>query len=98
MARSGRPVRDYVGIATAYAEEAVADKKGKTFGKWIRLAGKRFLADLKRAKRNAVVRENSGKLGKAGSNGILVGQSWGNTVERPGDFDVGVVPRDCPFG
>ena len=44
-------MRDYVGIATAYAEEAVADKKGKTFGKWIRLAGKRFLADLKRAKR-----------------------------------------------
>nr|WP_245357307.1 terminase TerL endonuclease subunit [Stenotrophomonas rhizophila] len=49
--RSGRLVRDYVGIATAYAEEAVADKKGKKFGKWIRLAGKRFLADLKRASR-----------------------------------------------
>jgi phage terminase large subunit-like protein len=44
-------VRDYVGIAVAYAEEAVADKKGKKFGKWIRLASKRFLADLKRAKR-----------------------------------------------
>jgi phage terminase large subunit-like protein len=44
-------VRDYVGIATAYAQEAVADKKGKKFGKWIRLAGKRFLADLKRASR-----------------------------------------------
>lgn len=44
-------MRDYVGIATAYAEEAVADKKGKRFGKWIRLAAKRFLADLKRAKR-----------------------------------------------
>jgi len=44
-------VRDYVGIATAYAEEAVADKKGKKFGKWIRMASKRFLADLKRAKR-----------------------------------------------
>jgi len=44
-------VRDYVGIAVAYAEEAVADKKGKKFGKWVRLAGKRFLADLKRAKR-----------------------------------------------
>lgn len=44
-------MRDYVGIATAYAEEAVADKKGKKFGKWIRLAGKRFLADLKRTKR-----------------------------------------------
>ncbi|WP_102945678.1 terminase TerL endonuclease subunit [Stenotrophomonas sp. VV52] len=44
-------MRDYVGIAIAYAEEAVADKKGRKFGKWIRLAGKRFLADLKRAKR-----------------------------------------------
>jgi len=44
-------VRDYVGIATAYAEEAVADKKGRKFGKWVRLAAKRFLADLKRARR-----------------------------------------------
>lgn len=51
MVRSGSPVRDYVGIATAYAEEAVADKKGRRFGKWVRLAAKRFLADLKRAKR-----------------------------------------------
>ncbi|WP_205957655.1 terminase large subunit [Pseudoxanthomonas winnipegensis] len=38
-------------IATAYAEEAVADKGGKNFGKLVRLAAKRFLADLKRAKR-----------------------------------------------
>ena len=44
-------MRDYVGIATAYAEEAVADKKGRKFGKWVRLAAKRFLADLKRARR-----------------------------------------------
>ncbi len=44
-------MRDYVGIATAYAEEAVADKKGGKFGKWVRLAAKRFLADLKRARR-----------------------------------------------
>ncbi|WP_329894372.1 terminase TerL endonuclease subunit [Stenotrophomonas sp. SMYL20] len=44
-------MRDYVSIATAYAEEAVADKKGRKFGKWVRLAAKRFLADLKRAKR-----------------------------------------------
>ena len=51
MVRSGSPVRDYVGLATAYAEEAVADKKGRKFGKWVRLAAKRFLADLKRAKR-----------------------------------------------
>ncbi|MDQ7310635.1 terminase TerL endonuclease subunit [Stenotrophomonas sp. Sm10] len=44
-------MRDYVGIATAYAEEAVADRKGRKFGKWVRLAAKRFLADLKRARR-----------------------------------------------
>lgn len=44
-------MRDYVVIATAYAEEAVADKKGRKFGKWVRLAAKRFLADLKRARR-----------------------------------------------
>ena len=44
-------MRDYVAIATAYAEEAVADKGGKNFGKLVRLAAKRFLADLKRAKR-----------------------------------------------
>jgi phage terminase large subunit-like protein len=40
---------DYVSIAIAYAEEAIGDKKGERFGKWIRLAAKRFLDDLKRA-------------------------------------------------
>ncbi|WP_416058415.1 terminase large subunit [Stenotrophomonas maltophilia] len=44
-------MRDYVGIAKAYAEKAIADKKGKRFGKLIRQAAKRFLADLKRASR-----------------------------------------------
>ena len=34
-----------------YAEAAVADKRGRKFGKWIRLAGARFLRDLKTAKR-----------------------------------------------
>lgn len=43
--------RDYVKIAVAYAEAAVADKKRKRFCKWVRLAAKRFLADLKRAER-----------------------------------------------
>ncbi|OZI64609.1 terminase large subunit [Bordetella genomosp. 4] len=43
--------RDYVAIAIDYAKAAVADKKRKKFGKWIRLAAKRFLDDLKRAKR-----------------------------------------------
>lgn len=41
--------RDFVDVATAYAREAVADKKGVKFGKRIRQAGQRFLDDLKRA-------------------------------------------------
>lgn len=44
--------RDYVAIATAYAKSAVADKKGKVFGKRFRQGAQRFLDDLKRAKRN----------------------------------------------
>lgn len=40
---------DYVAIAIAYAEEAAADRKGQMVGKWVRLAAKRFLDDLKRA-------------------------------------------------
>lgn len=43
--------RDYVGIATAYAKAAVADRKRKRHGKLIRQAAKRFLDDLKRAKK-----------------------------------------------
>lgn len=43
--------RDYVKIAIDYATEAVNDVNRKKFGKWIRLASKRFLADLKRAKK-----------------------------------------------
>ncbi|MDZ4253995.1 MAG: terminase TerL endonuclease subunit [Sulfuritalea sp.] len=42
--------RDYVAIAVAYAEEAVADTRRLKFGKWVRLAAKRFLADFERAK------------------------------------------------
>lgn len=42
--------RDYVAIATAYARDAAADTKGRTFGRWVRLAAQRFLADLKRAR------------------------------------------------
>lgn len=42
--------RDYVGIANAYAREAAADTKGKRFCKWARLAAKRHLEDLKRAR------------------------------------------------
>lgn len=43
--------RDYVAIALAYAEEAIADKKGRRFGKLLRLAAQRFVGDLKRAKK-----------------------------------------------
>jgi phage terminase large subunit-like protein len=41
--------RDFCQIAFDYATEAVADKKGKRHGKWLRLAAARFLKDLKRA-------------------------------------------------
>lgn len=43
--------RDYVKIAIEYAQAAVDDKERKRFGKWFRLAAKRFLEDLKRAKK-----------------------------------------------
>ncbi len=43
--------RDYVAVATEYARHAVADKKGKRFGRLLRLGAKRFLNDLKRAKK-----------------------------------------------
>lgn len=43
--------RQYVEIAIEYAKAAVADKNRKRFGKWVRLAAKRFLGDLKRAKK-----------------------------------------------
>jgi len=42
--------KDYVAVAVAYAREAVADKKGKRFGRLLRLGAQRFLDDLKRAK------------------------------------------------
>lgn len=45
--------RDYIEIARAYAKRAVADKKGRHHGRLIRLAAKRFLGDLTRARRKA---------------------------------------------
>lgn len=48
---AGSP-RDYIAIADAYARAAVTDKKGRRFGKWIRLAAKRYLNDRKRAGKN----------------------------------------------
>lgn len=43
--------RDYVAIATKYAKGAISDRHRRRHGKWIRLAARRFLDDLKRAKR-----------------------------------------------
>lgn len=43
--------RDYVAIAIDYAKGAISDRYHKRHGKWIRLAARRFLDDLKRAKR-----------------------------------------------
>lgn len=42
--------RDYVAIADAYAHDAVADKRGARFGRWVRLAAKRYLSDRRRAR------------------------------------------------
>lgn len=59
--RGGRPKNRFKAIrekksafvrrAIAYAKSAVADTKGARFNIWIRLAAKRFLDDLERAKR-----------------------------------------------
>lgn len=47
--RKSQEPTDYVAIALAYAEEAVEDRARTKFNKWVRLAAKRFLKDLKRA-------------------------------------------------
>lgn len=44
-------VRDYVGIALAYAKDASLKKNSTTHCKWVRLAAKRFLKDVRRAKK-----------------------------------------------
>jgi len=44
------PESDYVDVAIAYAKAAAADRGGR-FGRLIKLAAKRFLDDLKRAKK-----------------------------------------------
>lgn len=43
---------DYVAVAIEFANQAIKDKKGKSNGKKIRQAAKRFLDDLKRAKKS----------------------------------------------
>lgn len=46
---TGETGRDYVGIAKAYARDAALVKNNKKFCEWMRLAGRRFTADLKRS-------------------------------------------------
>lgn len=63
---SKTPLGDFVGVAIAYAEEAIADTKRRHFNKWIRLAAKRFLKDLKAAqKRRPVFLWSAGKANEA---------------------------------
>lgn len=38
---------DFVAVAIAYAEDAIADSAGKTYNEWVRRAARRFLHDLK---------------------------------------------------
>ncbi len=45
--------RNYAQIAYDFAESATADKRGKTHCKWVRLAAKRHIDDLKRARRDS---------------------------------------------
>lgn len=50
-AASSDHARDYAGIAEQYAVEAQKDRYKRKFCKWVRLAAKRHLADLKKARR-----------------------------------------------
>lgn len=43
--------RDYCGVALAYAKRAADEKNRTRFGKWIRLAARRYLRDLERARK-----------------------------------------------
>lgn len=47
---SDPPGRDFCGIALAYAKRAADEKNRARFGKWIRLAARRYLRDLERAR------------------------------------------------
>ena len=41
----------FVSVAIAYANDAIDDLQGEIYGKWIRLAARRFIADLKSSQR-----------------------------------------------
>jgi phage terminase large subunit-like protein len=49
--RRSRSTDDYVSVAIAFAEDAIEDSRHKTHGKWLRLAAKRFISDLKTAQK-----------------------------------------------
>jgi phage terminase large subunit-like protein len=72
--------RDFIGIAIGYANDAVADKQGRRFGKWVRLAAKRFLKDLKRAKYSHA----TGKCSASRKNAPFAFDAWHAT--DPCDF------------
>lgn len=50
ISRRSTRTRDYVSIAIGYAEDAIADKGGTTYNKWVRRAASRFIKDLKRTR------------------------------------------------
>jgi phage terminase large subunit-like protein len=59
---SNSTATDYCLLAIAYAEDAIADKRGRHYGKWIRLAAKRFIKDLQRCQKpNAPFRFSPGR-------------------------------------
>lgn len=47
--RSKTATSDFVSIAIAYAEDAIADRKQETYNQWVRFAAARFIRDLKRS-------------------------------------------------
>lgn len=51
MQKTENGKRDYVQIAINYATDAVNDVERKRFGRWVRLAAKRFLNDLDSSKK-----------------------------------------------
>ncbi len=44
-------MKDYASVAIEYAKAAIADKKNKRHGRWIRLAAQRFIDDIKRSEK-----------------------------------------------
>ena len=49
MAQKKKTARDFVAVADRYAQRAIADVDGNSFGQWVRLAASRYVKDRKRA-------------------------------------------------